>query len=108
MAICGKGAGKLLGFVIDRQPVGGHDAQGGPGAHDLQLGDPWEGQHGAARDIAHDLGFLTGVEPDILLTAAEHDRAFLRLTQAAERQRPNAARAFGDEDLAALRPHRRG
>src|SRR5438094_526347 len=42
-----------------------------------------------------------------LFAAAEHDRAFLRLAQAAERHGPDAAGAFGDKDLAALRADRR-
>ena len=34
-------------------------------------------------------------------------RAFRGLPDAAERHRPGAGRALGDQDLAALRPHRR-
>src|SRR5439155_8228602 len=53
-------------------------------------------------------GLLAGVEADILLAAAEHDAALLRLAQAAERQGPDPGSALGDEDLTTLRPHRRG
>jgi hypothetical protein len=37
VAVGGEGAGEALGLAADRQTVRRHDAQGGPGAHDLQL-----------------------------------------------------------------------
>src|SRR3954453_1698361 len=70
MAVRCECAGKLLGFIVDRQAVGRDDPQCRPGAHDLQFGDPRERYHRPPRDISHDLGLLAGVEADILLAAA--------------------------------------
>src|SRR6516165_6937937 len=40
VTIRGEGAREALRLVVDRQPVGWHDPQCRPGAHDLQIAQP--------------------------------------------------------------------
>src|SRR5580700_8100063 len=107
VAIGGESAGEFLAFVVDRLAVRRHHPQGGPSPHNLQLGDIGKGLHRAAGDGLHHVGLLPSVEADLLLAGTDHDAALQRLAQAAQRDRPDAPGALGDEDLAALRPHRR-
>src|SRR5713101_1556438 len=108
VAVGGEGAGKALGLVVDRQPVERHHPQCRPGAHDLQLAQPWEGAHRTASDRHHHVGLLADVEADILLAVAEHDAALQGLSKRGCRHRQNPLRALGYQDLTLLRPDRSG
>src|SRR6516164_5730449 len=99
VTIGGEGTGEALRLVVDRQPIGWHDPQCRPGAHDLHIAQPREGQHSAAGNHLHHGRPLCGVETRILLAVAQHDAALDRLADCRDRHRQNVPGALGDQDL---------
>ena len=96
VAVGGEGTGEALRLVINRQPIRRHDPQRRPSAYNLQIAQPRERQHRAARDCLHHGRLLAGVETGILLAVAERTRQVLPLPIATIRQTVEGSIMLGD------------
>src|SRR6516162_1642065 len=100
-------AGAGLRLVVDRITILRHHAQCRPAPHHVQLGQMREHSDGAVGHYRENLAANGDIEPSLLHRIADHDAAFVGLTDRVHYVIHKRRDFFGDDNLAALRTHRR-